>query len=163
MKIALCSVTSSAKECQADTYLAMGAGPHKHRGPINRAASMTPNKPATRPPAPNSNPLKRKRADQDSAPNRKRRPNIHEARAIASQTKDKAYGDGELNVEKFVKAREFEIKALEDGMKKSKNFLSQRAFQSVPRDLRRRTASHNVKRVPKRLRARAQKEVDAIS
>jgi len=113
--------------------------------------------------APPSNPLKRKRAEQDSRSSRKRRLNPHEARAIASQTKDKAYGEGELNVEKFVKAREFEIKALEDGMRKSKNFLSQRAFQSVPRDLRRRTASHNVKRVPKRLRARAQKEVDTMS
>lgn len=84
----------------------------------------------------------------------------YEARTIAAQTKDKAYGDGELNVEKFVKAREFEIKALEEGMKKSKKFLSQRAFQSVPRDLRRRTASHNVKRVPKRLRAKAAREVE---
>jgi len=124
---------------------------------------MAPNNPKINPPSSTPNGLKRKRTDQDTTPNRRRRPNPHEARAIASQTKDKAYGDGELNVEKFVIAREFEIKALEDGMKKSKNLLSQRAFQSVPRDLRRRTASHNVKRVPKRLRARAQKEVDTAS
>lgn len=36
---------------------------------------------------------------------------------------------------------------------------SKRAFQIVPRSMRRRTASHNVKRVPKRLRSRAQKEM----
>jgi ribonuclease P/MRP protein subunit POP1 len=114
------------------------------------------------PPTPSSssaNPLKRKRNNEHGGSN-KRRVKPHEARAIAAQTKDKAYGDGELNVEKFVKAREFEIQALEDGMKKSKKFLSQRAFQSVPRDLRRRTASHNVKRVPKRLRAKAAREVE---
>lgn len=36
---------------------------------------------------------------------------------------------------------------------------SKRAFQSVPRSMRRRTASHNVKRVPKRLRNRHAKEM----
>ena len=48
-------------------------------------------------------------------------------------------------------------------MSDSKNVLSTRAFQQVPKDLRRRTASHNVKRVPKRLRARAAKEVRSSS
>ncbi len=62
-------------------------------------------------------------------------------------------------MDKFVKAREFEITALEDGMKRAKKALSTRAFQELPKDLRRRTASHNVKRVPKRLRSRAAKEV----
>jgi ribonuclease P/MRP protein subunit POP1 len=116
------------------------------------------------PPTPSSsrvNPLKRKSNDNHGG-SKKRRVTPYEARQIAAQTKDKAYGDGELNVEKFVKAREFEIKALEDGMKNAKSFLSQRAFQSVPRDLRRRTASHNVKRVPKRLRAKAAREVNGL-
>lgn len=44
-------------------------------------------------------------------------------------------------------------------MKASKRALSSRAFQQVPIRLRRRTASHNVKRVPKRLRERAGREV----
>ena len=48
-------------------------------------------------------------------------------------------------------------------MSGSKKALSSRAFQQVPRDLRRRTASHNVKRVPKRLRARAAKEVRQVN
>jgi len=39
--------------------------------------------------------------------------------------------------------------------------LAQRAFQDVPRSLRRRSASHNVKRVPRTLRERASKEMIA--
>lgn len=37
---------------------------------------------------------------------------------------------------------------------------SSRAFQSLPRHLRRRAASHNPRRVPKRLRSRAAAEID---
>ena len=44
-------------------------------------------------------------------------------------------------------------------MKAASQPLRSRAFQEVPRDMRRRTASHNVKQVPKRLRARAAKEM----
>lgn len=40
----------------------------------------------------------------------------------------------------------------------AKNGLARRAFQDVPRELRRRTASHNPHRVPKRLRVRARQE-----
>jgi ribonuclease P/MRP protein subunit POP1 len=82
------------------------------------------------------------------------------ARTILAQASDKALNrNGDLDVSTFVKAREFEIKAMETSMGKSKASLSTRAFQQVPKELRRRTASHNVKRVPKRLRARAKKEV----
>ena len=85
-----------------------------------------------------------------------------DARVIAAQTNTQAFDDGEIDVDKFVKARAYEITALEAGMRSSKKALSARAFQNVPRDLRRRTASHNVKRVPKRLRARAAKEVSNV-
>ena len=81
------------------------------------------------------------------------------ARAIAVQTNDKALKNGELDVSAFVKAREYEIRALESSLGNAKKALATRAFQSVPRSMRRRTASHNVKKVPKRLRARAAKEV----
>lgn len=82
------------------------------------------------------------------------------ARVLLTQTADQALSkDGELDVAAFVKAREFEIKAMEASMGASKKVLSARAFQQLPAALRRRTASHNVKRVPKRLRARAQKQV----
>jgi ribonuclease P/MRP protein subunit POP1 len=88
-----------------------------------------------------------------------KRAKIWDARVIRKQTSDAAYSNGELNVDKFVKAREFEIKALEDGIRKAKHGLSTRAHQELPKELRRRTASHNVKRVPKKLRRRAKEEV----
>lgn len=104
--------------------------------------------------------LKRKHNGTPDQPGRnKKRARVQDARVISTQTSGKAFGSGEIDVDKFVKAREFEIKALEDGMRRAKKSLSTRAFQHVPRDLRRRTASHNAKRVPKRLRARAEREV----
>ena len=66
---------------------------------------------------------------------------------------------GGLNINNFTKSREFEIKALEASMQSSRNSLMSRAFQQLPRHMRRRTASHNVKKIPKRLRKRAEREV----
>ncbi|KAL9044466.1 MAG: hypothetical protein Q9214_002395, partial [Letrouitia sp. 1 TL-2023] len=89
-----------------------------------------------------------------------KRVKMKDARTILSQASDKALDQsGELDVSAFVKAREFEIRAIQDSMTASKQFLSKRAFQQLPNSLRRRTASHNVKRVPKRVRARAAKEL----
>ncbi|KAL8790624.1 MAG: hypothetical protein Q9213_000471 [Squamulea squamosa] len=83
-----------------------------------------------------------------------------DARSILTQASDKALNkNGDLDVSAFVKAREFEIKAMEQSMGASKRSLSSRAFQQVPNDLRRRTASHNVKKVPKKLRQRAAREM----
>jgi len=76
-----------------------------------------------------------------------------------TQISDPALSSGELDLSSFLKAREFEIKALEDGMRRAKGALTKRAFQLVPWDMRRRTASHNVKRVPKRLQKRAAREM----
>lgn len=91
-----------------------------------------------------------------------KRVKMDEARNILSQASDKALNqNGELDVSAFVKARKFEIKAMETSMGASKKVLSSRAFQQVPNELRRRTASHNVKKVPKRLRSRAAREVSA--
>ncbi|QPG76810.1 hypothetical protein FOA43_004204 [Brettanomyces nanus] len=64
-----------------------------------------------------------------------------------------------LDAPSFLKSREFEIKSLEKSQLKSKYSSSTRVFQSLPRELRRRTASHNVRRVPKRMRPRALKEM----
>ncbi|KAM0722777.1 hypothetical protein Q7P37_002219 [Cladosporium fusiforme] len=97
-----------------------------------------------------SHPAKRPRFDQGSK--------IRDARHLASQTSSKAFKNGELDVDKFVKSREYEIRALEQGLARSKKALTKRAFQQVPKELRRRTASHNVKRVPKKLRQRAKRE-----
>ncbi|KAI9863112.1 MAG: hypothetical protein M1813_003932 [Trichoglossum hirsutum] len=89
----------------------------------------------------------------------RKRAKILDARAIATQSSDKALKSGRLDVNAFVQAREFEIRALEEGMASAKKSSTRRAFQLVPRDMRRRTASHNVKVVPKRLRVRAEKEM----
>ncbi|KAL3449277.1 putative ribonuclease P complex subunit Pop1 [Aspergillus insuetus] len=107
-------------------------------------------------------PAKRKSAfpsQQNSAAARKRAKNI-DARSLAVQSSEAALSaTGELDVAAYLKAREFEIRSLETGIQKSKAALTSRAFQQVPRSLRRRTASHNVKRVPRRLRARAKREM----
>ncbi|KAJ5742763.1 uncharacterized protein N7511_011164, partial [Penicillium nucicola] len=90
---------------------------------------------------------------------RKRAKNF-DARTLAVQSTDAALSStGELDVAAYSAARAFEIQALEEGIQRSKNALTTRAFQKVPRKLRRRTASHNVKRVPQRLRARAKREM----
>lgn len=108
-------------------------------------------------------PSKRKSAfpgPQPGAAASRKRAKTFDARSLAVQSADAALSaSGELNVAAYVEAREFEIRALESGMQRSKSALTSRAFQKVPRALRRRTASHNVKRVPRRLRARAKREV----
>lgn len=67
--------------------------------------------------------------------------------------------DGVLNVHEFLNSRKYEINELEKAQLNSKFASSTRTFQSLPRKLRRRTASHNVKRIPKRLRNRAMREM----
>ncbi|KAL1881502.1 Ribonucleases P/MRP protein subunit pop1 [Paecilomyces lecythidis] len=97
---------------------------------------------------------------RDNSAAARKRAKTYDARALAVQTSDAALSaTGELDVAAFVGAREYEIRALEAGMQRSKTALTSRAFQKVPRSLRRRTASHNVKRVPSRLRARAKREM----
>ncbi|CCF35504.1 POPLD domain-containing protein [Colletotrichum higginsianum] len=88
-----------------------------------------------------------------------KRVKIRNDREIATQASDAALKDGELDLQAFLNAREFEIRALEESMRHTKSEATSRAFQQVPRGMRRRTASHNAKRVPKRLRRRALKEM----
>lgn len=88
-----------------------------------------------------------------------KRAKVHAARAVPSQPANAALKDGELDLQAFVAAHDFEIRSLQQSMANSKAVSSTRAFQQVPRGLRRRTASHNPKRVPRRLRARAKKEM----
>lgn len=89
----------------------------------------------------------------------RKRARFRNARKIVSENKDAALKDGVMDVPSFTAARQFEIDQLNNAMLKSRNAAKQRAFQSVPRTLRRRTASHNVKRVPQRLRTRAKREM----
>lgn len=118
---------------------------------LNTAATMVTNL-AKRKPVPSG-------AHGATGVSRKRAKTL-DARSLAVQSTDAALSvTGELDVAAYAAARAFEIQALEDGIKRSKTALTTRAFQKVPRALRRRTASHNVKRVPRRLRARAKHEV----
>ncbi|KAJ4381199.1 Ribonucleases P/MRP protein subunit pop1 [Didymella sp. IMI 355093] len=102
---------------------------------------------------------KKRKPTSDSAPHAKRArfPQMP-ARNIPAVSTRNAYPNGEVNVKSFLKSHESEIKSLEAAMKAAKKGLSRRAFQDVPRELRRRTASHNPNRVPKRLRRRARQE-----
>lgn len=82
------------------------------------------------------------------------------ARFIRSETNDKSLNKGSiLNVSEFLNSRSFEINELAKAQLNSKFSASTRVFQNLPRKLRRRTASHNVKRIPKRLRKRALREM----
>ncbi|KAH8662107.1 ribonucleases P/MRP protein subunit POP1-domain-containing protein [Xylariales sp. PMI_506] len=84
----------------------------------------------------------------------------HEIRSIAAQSSDAALKDGELDVQAFLNARGFEIKALDESMRRTQTSKTSRAFQKVPFVMRRRAAAHNHKRVPKRLHKRARKEME---
>ncbi|KAK3112993.1 Ribonucleases P/MRP protein subunit pop1, partial [Teratosphaeriaceae sp. CCFEE 6253] len=112
------------------------------------------------------NAKKRKEAPTSNPGNASKRPKqtdhrqkTRDARTLSTQTSSAAFRNGELDVSSFVKSRAFEIRSLEEGMARSKKALNKRAFQQVPKELRRRTASHNVKRVPKRLRERGKREM----
>ncbi|KAM0333445.1 hypothetical protein ACHAQA_002107 [Verticillium albo-atrum] len=133
---------------------------------------MAPNAPPSKPPASATALNKRKEAPSSSNASKKggpaqggggawpaKRLKMSEDRKIVTQEPGYALKDGELNLQTFLKAREFEIKALEESMRHTKGAATKRAFQQVPRGMRRRTASHNVKKVPKRLRNRAIKEM----
>lgn len=89
---------------------------------------------------------------------------LYNSRVIKTQNHEPSLiGQDKLNVPQFVEAREFEIKSFELSQLRSKFAASNRAFQSLPRTLRRRAASHNVKRIPKRLRAKALREMKTSS
>ncbi|RLV90088.1 Ribonucleases P/MRP protein subunit POP1 [Spathaspora sp. JA1] len=88
---------------------------------------------------------------------------LYNSRNIKAQTTDSSIENkGEkLSIPNFLETRKFEIKSFELSQLNSKNALSTRIFQSLPRTLRRRAASHNVKRIPKRLRTRALREMNS--
>ncbi|KAJ1988176.1 Ribonucleases P/MRP protein subunit pop1 [Coemansia sp. RSA 1358] len=74
------------------------------------------------------------------------------AKVPAHATLEKARS---IDVVGFVEARSFEINALQRSLESARDSGNARAFQTLPRHLRRRAASHNVKRVPARLREKA--------
>ncbi|KAH9927049.1 POP1-domain-containing protein [Amylocystis lapponica] len=112
--------------------------------------------------------------DEPSARDRKKQKTA-EARTIAVQSNNAAAGSsksvrfdsmrglpGSLDVERFAEARAFEINAMHDAMQNASSNATQRAWQQLPRHLRRRAASHDVRRVPLRLREKARAEMDPM-
>lgn len=88
---------------------------------------------------------------------------LYNSRTIRTETADPAIKDGVLDVPQFLAAREYEIRAFEQSQLNTKYASATRVFQSLPRTLRRRTASHNVKRIPKRLRNKAIREMQSAN
>ncbi|GBB87563.1 hypothetical protein RclHR1_01400016 [Rhizophagus clarus] len=65
-----------------------------------------------------------------------------------------------IDVVDFAEARAFEINAMNDALERANQAKNSRAAQTLPRHLRRRAASHNVKRLPVRLRKKASEEME---
>lgn len=101
--------------------------------------------------------LNMKMGAQGAGTNKKSK--LYDSRAIRAELTDENFKEGKLSVPEFLASRNFEIQSFELSQLKTKYASSSRCFQSLPRALRRRTASHNVKRVPKRLRNKALREM----
>ncbi|KAI0393411.1 ribonucleases P/MRP protein subunit POP1-domain-containing protein [Xylariaceae sp. FL0594] len=119
---------------------------------------------AGRPPPANSEQSRKRRQGPEGNnaqqnPRAAKRSKMFESRSIATQRPHEALQNGELNVQAFVNSMAFEINALDESMRRSRTSGTSRAFQKVPFTLRRRTAAHDYKRVPKRLHRRAQREM----
>jgi len=65
-----------------------------------------------------------------------------------------------INVYDYAEARAYEIKNLDKELYDAKHKAGKRAHQKLPRHMRRRAASHDVRRLPKRLLERAKQEMD---
>lgn len=90
----------------------------------------------------------------------KKRAKLQNSRVIKAEITDPSFDKyRRLNIPEFIKSREFEVRSFERAQLKVKASQVARVFQNLPRCLRRRTASHNVKRIPKRLRNRALNEM----
>lgn len=129
--------------------------PFRQNKPANVQAMGSKKRPSENPSSGNAN--KRPKTGEQNGGARKSK--IHTVRAIAAQYPDDALRDGELDMQAFINARSFEIKALDESMRRTATSQTSRAFQKVPFSLRRRAAAHNHKRVPKRLQKRARKEM----
>lgn len=106
----------------------------------------------------------------DGSAKERKKQRIAEARTISTQsgqasavTTNSLSGlPGAIDVEKFVEARAFEISAMQSARKNVEDSATHRVWQTLPRFLRRRAASHDVRRVPVRLRQKAKAEMDPV-
>ncbi|PLW36033.1 hypothetical protein PCANC_16083 [Puccinia coronata f. sp. avenae] len=85
---------------------------------------------------------------------------IKHARAIHTQSLNPSSKLPQfLDVEKFINSRAFEIGAMEKSMRAARQAMGKRSFQTLPRHLRRRAASHFARRVPTKFRPKARFEM----
>ncbi|XP_065648653.1 ribonucleases P/MRP protein subunit POP1 isoform X2 [Hydra vulgaris] len=63
-----------------------------------------------------------------------------------------------INIYDYAVARAYEIKNLQNALKEADHLKHQRIFQQLPRHMRRRAASYDIRRLPHRLREKAQAE-----
>ncbi|EJT98701.1 POP1-domain-containing protein [Dacryopinax primogenitus] len=96
----------------------------------------------------------------DVSGKQRKRVRLLDARTISVQSPSTSNLPTSIDVEQFTISRSFEISALQTAIASSSAASTTRAFQSVPRHLRRRAASHDVRRLPQRLRERARIEMD---
>ena len=64
-----------------------------------------------------------------------------------------------INAAEFAEARALEINSMVEAIKEADSLSGKRLFQTLPKHMRRRAMSHNIKRIPSRLRQRASFEV----
>lgn len=67
-----------------------------------------------------------------------------------------------VDIKDFTKSRMNEINIITKELDQAKYSSTRRVFQQLPRHMRRRAASYNIKRLPTRLRLRALEEVRFI-
>ncbi|KAJ7212167.1 NUC188 domain-containing protein [Mycena pura] len=118
--------------------------------------------------------MSKRRADGEHAGRDWKKQKLTDARTIAVQSNAVAssstVGNGLqtrslliwLPLTRFSQARAFEIDAMHKAMKTASASSTHRVWQTLPRHLRRRAASHDVRRVPLRLRDKARQEMNAV-
>ncbi|KAF7291584.1 hypothetical protein HMN09_01249500 [Mycena chlorophos] len=109
--------------------------------------------------------MSKRQADEQSGRDRKKQ-KLKDARTIPVQLAGPSAVPvvgkrlpGALDVEKFAEARAYEINSMHTAMKSASASATHRIWQTLPRHLRRRAASHDVRRMPLRLRDKARQEM----
>ena len=93
--------------------------------------------------------------EQPAAKNKRERRMRHQPKDVLEFSEEVKHAG--INAYSFAQARADELKAMVKTT--ASRSTGKRVFQSLPRHMRRRAMSHNVKRLPRRLRQAAEREV----
>ena len=103
-------------------------------------------------------------AEKKKASRKRKRPDIPGFTPSAGPTPEViSQAPRGINAAEFAEARALEISNMVEAIKDADKISGKRLFQTLPRHMRRRAMSHNVKRMPARLRYRASLEVCIIN